>query len=317
MAANPQGAVTETQAAEAIDSILATDPDYADDGQPEEEPQEAEKEVEESEEPEQEAQPEEEVETLEIDPDEKVFDVEVTLPGGEKETRKMSLNELKAGQMMQADYSRKTEELSRQRKEVQNELRQGIEKERSQYLETLNTLQKGMMQLVVPEAGDLDKLAEEDPAEFIKVQNRLNKINQTWQSIEAEKQRIASEQQEYIRSQILPAELEKIQSAIPSWGQEVKQAIMQTGETYGFTPEELGAVIDSRMIKVLHDAHLYQKLQAEKPSVAKKVAEKPKVMKPGSGKKQSMESDHMKRLKKSGDWRDAGALLAERLNIGD
>ena len=147
MAANPSGApiaVSTHQAASQIDALLASDPEYAED-QPEEEskaPVEAQEEAEEAEEAEEDTeeadQPEEE--SIEIDPDEELFEVEITLEGGDKETRKYSLNQLKKERMLEADYRRKTEELSRQRKEVETQLRQGVEKERGQYLETLNTL---------------------------------------------------------------------------------------------------------------------------------------------------------------------------------
>ena len=214
MAANPSGApvtpVTEDQAAEQIGSLLADDPEYAED-QPEEEskaPVEEETEVEETEEPEEaseeEEQPEEDSEATEIDPDEKWIEVEETLADGKKETRTYSLNELKAQRMMQADYTRKTEELSRQRKEVSEQLRQGIEKEQRQYLETLQTQQKLIMEMVMPEFQNLDQLAEEDPAEYVRAQSKIGKINQVIQKIQSEQQRIQQEQAEYIQREFLP-----------------------------------------------------------------------------------------------------------------
>lgn len=326
MAANPSGApvtsVTEDQAAEQIGSLLADDPEYAED-QPEEESkapveEEVEAEAETEEEPEQESeeeeQPEKDSEATEIDPDEKWIEVEETLADGKKETRTYSLNELKAQRMMQADYTRKTEELSRQRKEVQNELRQGIEKEQRQYLETLQTQQKLIMEMVMPEFQNLDQLAEEDPAEYVRAQSKLGKINQVIQTIQTEQQRIQQEQAEYIQKEFLPKELEKVQTLIPNWGQETKTAIMKTGEDYGFTSDELGSIIDSRMIKVLHDAHQYQTLQSQKPAVAKKVAEKPKIMKPGTRSKENPKADALKRLKKTGRYEDAADAIAGMLD---
>ena len=325
MAANPSGApvtpVTEDQAAEQIGSLLADDPEYAEDT-PEKEPkapveteaESEEEEVEAKEESEEEEQPEKDSEEAEIDPDEKWIEVEETLSDGKKETRTYSLNELKAQRMMQADYTRKTEELSRQRKEVNEQLRQGIEKEQQQYLETLQTQQKLIMEMIAPELQNLDQLAEEDPAEYIRAQNKLGKVNQVIQKIQAEQQKIQQEQMEYIRSEFIPKEMEKLKTAIPSWGQEVKDAIVKTGEDYGFTPDELNGIIDSRMIKVLHDAHQYQRLQGQKPEITKKVVNKPKVMKPGTRSKQDSGGDALKRLKKSGRYEDAADAIAGMLD---
>ena len=324
MAANPSGApISEDQAAQQIGSLLAEDPEYAE-GQPEEEPKapvkaeepEAE-EAEEAEEPEaaseEEEQPEKDSETTEIDPDEKWIEVEETLADGEKETRTYSLNELKAQRMMQADYTRKTEELSRQRKELNEQLRQGIEKEQKQYLETLQTQQRLIMEMIAPELQNLDQLAEEDPAEYVRAQSKVNKINQVIRNIQAEQQRVEQQNAEYLQQEVIPKELEKLKVAIPNWGQETREAIVKTGQDYGFTPDELNGIIDSRMIKVLHDAHQYQALQSKKPVAVKKVAEKPKVMKPGTRVKQDASGDALKKLKKSGRYEDAADAIAGML----
>lgn len=320
MAANPSGApISEDALVESISGILADEPEYAEEGQPEKEPsqkeapeeQEGEEEVVEA--AEEEGEPAEEPETKEIDPDEKWIEIEETLPDGAKETKTYSLNELKAQRMMQADYSRKTEELSRQRKELNEQLRQGIEKEKSQFLEALQVQQRLIQEMVLPELPNLDRLAEEDPAEYLRVQRKVDKVNQIVQNIQAEQYRAQQEQLKHLQEQVLPAELEKVQRAIPNWGQEVKSAILEVGQTYDFTPDELNMVVDSRMIRVLHDAAQYQKLKAQKPAVTQKVKEKPKVMKGGTRSKEDPSADAKQRLKKSGRYQDAAAIIAERL----
>lgn len=307
MAANPSGApvaVSNEQAAEQISALLADDPEYREEDQPEAESEEA---VEAA--SEEEDQPE--AESIEIDPDEEMFEVEITLEGGEKETRKYSLNQLKKERMLEADYRRKTEEISRQRRDLETERRQGLEKERQEYLQALQTQQKLVMELVVPDVSNLDTLAEDDPAEYLKVQHRLGKINSVLQRITAEQQRIQQQQMEDFQRNVIPAELEKVRSSIPNWNQDVKDAIVRTGEHYGFTRDELNGVWDSRMIRVLHDAQQFRALQSNKEVALKKVVEKPKVMKSGTKAKQG-NSEAVERFKKSGRYEDA-ALLIERM----
>ena len=258
-------------------------------------------------------QPEEEVE---IDPDEKWIDVEEVVEGGGKEVKKYSLNELKAQRMMQADYQRKTAELARQREEVQQSLRQGIEKEREQYKQALDVQQKLVWSLAAQDLqnADMDKLATEDPAEYIRVQNRLNKFNQVIQGIQAEQQKLAQQELEHLQKDVLPKAAEQIQRDIPNWGPEVKQTLIKTGMDYGFSQEELHAVVDPRVIKVLHDAYQYQQYKAQKPIADKKVVAKPKVLKPGT--KQVVKDDGgdaMKRLKQTGRYQDAAEAILKRL----
>lgn len=325
MAANPSGApsaVSDMEAASQIDAILASDPDYAED-QPEEEskpPVEAQEEPEESEESDEEAEEEEdqpEGESIEIDPDEELFEVEITLEGGEKETKKYSLNQLKKERMLEADYRRKTEELSRQRKETDSKLRQGVETERKQYLEALNTLNQAVMKLTVPEAQNLDQLAEEDPAEFIRVQRKLAKNSEIVQAIQAEQARVQQQELEYFKSEVLPKEMQKVEDSIPNWGAETKKAIMETGLEYGFSEQELSEIWDSRAIKVLHDAYQWRKSSKEmtdKKAVAtKKVVEKPKVVKGSSTVKDKGRGDSYKKLQKSGRMEDAANVIAGML----
>lgn len=268
---------------------------------------------EETEEASEEPQPEEEG----IDPDEKWIEVEEVTEGGAKEVKTYSLNELKAQRMMQADYQRKTAELARQREEVQTQLRQGVEKEREQFKQALDVQQRLVWSLASQELQnvDMDRLASEDPAEYIRVQNRLNKFNQAIQGIQAEQQKLAQQERDYLEKEVLPKASEQVQRDIPNWGPELKQNLLKSGvENYGFTSEELQAVVDPRMVKVLHDAYQYQQFKAQKPAADKKVLAKPKVLKPGTKQpKESGDGDAFKRLKQTGRYQDAADAILKRL----
>ena len=319
MEANQQGASYTENSPEVIDGILAIMGKAQ--SEPEEKPKEEAKPDEEQptqEEPAaEEAKPEAAAETVEIDPEEKLFDVEETLEGGKKEVRKYSLNELKAQKMMQADYQRKTAELARQREEVQVQIRQGIESEKKQYMEALKTQQNLLWNVVAPDLqkADLDKLAQDDPAEYVRVQNKINKFNQVMQWTQAEQQRLAQQEQEHIQKVLLPKASEELQRDIPNWGPEVQRNIATTAkDKYGFTSEELNSVIDPRMIKVLHDAWQLHQIKAQKPIAEKKVVEKPKVMKSGTPQPKSADvGEEFKRLKQSGRVEDAARIIMKRL----
>ena len=315
--ANPKGATLEEAAARIIESGALPK-----DEEPEVKTEEATEESEETtEETTDEAQPEEEAETVEIDPEEKLFEVEETIEGGKKEVRKYSLNELKSQRMMQADYQRKTAELARQRDEVQDKVRQGIEGEKKQYLQALETQQRLVYELVAPELQNvnLDQLAADDPAEYVKVSNKLNKLNLAIQGIQAEQQKLRDQERERLEKVVLPKAAEELQRDIPNWGADLQRSITRTAmEKYGFTSEELSTVVDPRYIKVLHDAHQFatgsKESETKKQIASKKVVEKPKVLKPGTKQPASKgEGDEFKRLQKTGRIEDAAAVFLKRL----
>jgi hypothetical protein len=319
--ANPQGATLEAAAAQilALGEVPKDEPEEA----PKEEAQEAKPDEAETEEPtEEESQPvEEETETVEIDPEERLFDVEETLEGGKKEVKKYSLNELKAQRMMQADYQRKTAELARQREEVQTQVRQGIEGERKQYMQALETQQKLVWSLVAPDLQNvnLDQLAADDPAEYVKVSNKLNRLNQAVQGIQAEQYKLAQQEREHLEKVVLPKAAEELQRDIPNWGADLQRNISRNAmERYGFTTEELSMVVDPRYIKVLHDAFQFNEgkkvTDTQKQIAAKKVVEKPKVLKPGTKQpNQRSDAEDFKRLQKSGRLEDAASVILKRL----
>jgi hypothetical protein len=322
MATNPQGVVTEDQAASQIDSLLSVDPDYVDE-EPEKEsekPVEVKAEVKAEEESEEEEKPETESESeeVEFDFDQKMFEVEETLLDGNKETKKYSLNELKSQRMLQADYTRKTQEVAKERAEVNEQLQKGINEQRQEYLKALDTNQQLLLQMVVPESQNLDQLAEDDPAEYIKVQNRLNRINETYRKIEEQKAAEAQKYQEYLRTEVIPKELELTKRVVPEWSDDLKPALIETGKRYGFSDEEMGTVMDHRIIHLLHEHARLTKLEASlkdsKDISQKKVVAKPKVVKSGTREKQDSGGEAFRKAQKTGRFQDAADVIAQRLD---
>lgn len=315
--ANPQGATLEA-AAQQILALSEVPKDEPEEAPKEETPKEKPDEAEPEETTEEEAKPEEEAsESIELDPEEKLFDVEEVIEGGAKEVKRYSLNELKAQRMMQADYQRKTAELARQREEVQEKIRQGVSDQQKQYMQALETQQKLVWSFIAPELQtvNLDQLTNDDPAEYVKVSNKLNKLNQAIQGIQAEQQRLMQQEREHLEKVVLPKAAEVLQRDIPNWGPELQRSITRTAvDKYGFTPEELATVVDPRHIKVLHDAHKLHEIRAQKPIADKKVVEKPKVLKPGTKQPASKgEGEDFKRLQKTGRFEDAAAVILKRL----
>jgi hypothetical protein len=198
------------------------------------------------------------------------------------------LKEALEGYMRQQDYTRKTQETAKERREAQEKYQKELETERGSYLSNLKMLRETTLQVAHQElAGvDLNKLAADDPAGYVRAVNRINQFESTLKQI-AEKEEQVSKQQAEERQKALAKHLEEAQKTlaekIPNWGEEVNKALTDRGvKTYGFSAHEMSAVYDPRIVEVLHDAHQYRLLKEKGPSLEKKVQEVPKVLKPGA-----------------------------------
>ena len=320
--------------AQRLESILMQDPEYAD--QPEEkesapqetaeaeeqpvEDSEAQVQAEEEEEPQEAAAEEEDSEALEIDPDEALFEVEESLPDGNKETKKYSLNELRKQRMLQSDYTRKTQELAKQRAEVQNELEKGLNAQRTEYVQALEAQQQAFMELLAPEVKSLDDLSVEDPAEYVKVQHRITKYQDAIKQIEGKKAEAIQQHQEFLKTKIIPEQQELLKSKISDWDESKRVAVIETGKEFGLSEEEIGSIIDHRHVHILHELGRLRALEKsfnDKKTVAqKKVVEKPKkALKSAGRQKQPTKADESRsKLKKTGRWQDAVGAIAAQLH---
>ncbi len=259
------------------------------------------------------AEKEEETQTIEIDPDEALFEQQID-DGGKKVTQKLSLKELQQGYLRQSDYTKKTQELAKQRAEAQEQVRQATQTSLQQYSERLNQFQTALVKTVAPELANVDwnKLAAEDAFEYVRLSNRANQINQVLQAIENEKKTVKAtleEQEKKVNAEKWSKSVEILQQDIPEWGEPVAKRLAKAAQDAGFTSDEVAQWNDHRLIKLAHKAAMYDDLQTkqatQKELVAKKIALVPKVLKPGAKPTSTPVGEAMKKLQKSGKPEDA------------
>jgi hypothetical protein len=217
-------------------------PELDDDGNPIEEPTEAEPEVE-------------------------LADIDI-----EGKTYKLPA-ELKDKFLMQADYTRKTQELAEQRKAVEATLQQVNEVSQA---EQLAMVAVGVIdtQLADFNTIDWDAWEQSDPQSAHSAWRQYQQLKEQRQNAvihysQAQQHRTLMTQQETAR--LLEHGQRELATKIPGWGQEKATALQSHAiEAYGFTPADLATVADPRMVQVLHDAWQYR--QANKTQqVASKV----------------------------------------------
>ena len=111
--------------------------------------------------------------------------------------------------------------------------------------------------------------------------------------------------------------IEELRKEFKDFGPELLKNLDETAKSFGFTGEELSDIVDPRIIRVLHAATQFKKLQSGKSLVDKKVSNAKPVQAKGA---RSANTSHVNaqlkdsrdRLKKTGKVSDAESFLAAR-----
>jgi len=224
--------------------------------------------------------------------------------------------------MLQADYTRKTQEVAEQRKQVeqaQAQLQQAAQLQQQSLVEYAQLVALDN-QLNSYNQVDWNALYDSDPAEFVRLKEARRDLVDTRTQL-ANQVTIQQQQQAEAQQQNLAKIVEEgkkvLAREIPSWNAELATTINNFAmEKFGFTAAEMNSVIDPRVVKVLHKAYLYDKQLSNKPITDKRVANLPKVSKPGGVSKQTIsqtqEADARKALKKTGSTDAAQAVFLAR-----
>jgi cytochrome oxidase Cu insertion factor (SCO1/SenC/PrrC family) len=297
---------------------------------PEEETEEVESEEEESEEEDVSEESDEEEEPEEEDDTPELYTVKVN-----GEDHQVTAEELIKGYSRQADYTKKTQELSQYRQQL-DEAAQFYQQEvaatqeaRQQYINSVaSAVQLNLSSLKEYENIDWERLKTEDKEEYLtkrdeyrEAQANVEKLKQTY---DQESQHQAAEQQQQFQ-QWAQGEHAKLVSIIPDWGvpqkqQAIAKELREFAFTKGFQEEELKQLFDHRSILILMQAKAWEDDQKRAKGIkAKKIKNKPKVARSGKGTTKSDSSKaksaaKMKRLRQTGHVDDAASLLEDLFN---
>jgi hypothetical protein len=230
--------------------------------------------------------------------------------------------ELINGYSRQQDYTRKTQELSQQRKTIEQQQAELEQRDAiySQLLPKMEAQLKG----VLGEEPDWQRLYEDDPVGYVREKQLWDEQKQKLEAVQAEQQRLQqesfAEQQKLIQQQVEEGQA-KLLEVIPEWqNQEVASKEKAEIANYatnvlGYTQEEINSVYDWRALLGLRKAWLSDKI-AE--TVKKKPTQKApaRVARPGTTNKRKTVSSAKKakqRLAKSGKVQDAAKVFEQLL----
>lgn len=197
---------------------------------------------------------------------------------------KSKAEKLKAERMMNADYTRKTQEVAEQRKafEAQREETMRVQEETLNERATLIAVNQRLQQF---DKVNWAQLNAEDPVtaqslwiertQLVEAQNALGtNISKKEQQIAREKEQKASEAQQSTAKQVREC-FDVVARDIKGWSPELARSLDKTANEFGFTNAELAQVKDPRFVKLLHKAHIADQLLKKQASSLPKPQLKP------------------------------------------
>lgn len=229
-------------------------------------------------------------------------------------------DELINGYSRQQDYTRKTQELSQQRKTIEQQQAELAQRDAiySQLLPKMEAQLKGEL----ANEPDWKTLYEDDPVGYVREKQLWDEKKEKLSAVSAEQQRLQQEalvkQQTQIQ-QFVEYGNQKLLEIIPEWqNQEValkeKAAISEYAvNTLGYTPEEIQQVYDYRALLGLRNAWLNSKtVEATKKKPTQKAPAR--VARPGTTNRPKSAAPVKKakqRLAKSGKVQDAAKVFEQ------
>lgn len=236
------------------------------------------------------------------------------------ETKRVTIDELRSGYQRESDYRQKTAETAELKRRLETELSEQLQQQSQKFDELVPQLQSALTGKW--QGVDWVRLSREDPAEYVRAKEEFESDQRLWNAAMQERQRVEEQTRAKAEADAkvrFDAEMEKLAQAIPDFKVPEKAAAKRdeyrellTG--FGFNEQDIAQIRDHRVIVLLDELSGYRKAAKQAEQAKAKASKAPPVAKPGAktrtGKGDAV-ADARNRLKRSGSWEDAAALLIE------
>lgn len=194
-------------------------------------------------------------------------ELEDDLDGVKVRGKKELIEKLKAERLMQADYTRKTQEVAEQRKAVeaaqqQIQAQRQFEQQNLDIVADIRAMEREMAQL---SQVNLQQLSDQDPVQAQKLMVRLQQLQtargQAAQALTQRHQAFTQAQQQEAARQLEEGQ-RVLQRDIPGWGPELAQKLTSFALANGYTQAEVAAIRSPAMVRSLYRE--YQVAEAKK-----------------------------------------------------
>lgn len=234
--------------------------------------------------------------------------------------KQVTLSELKRGYSGQQFVQKGMQEAAGQRKQAE-EVYAALLNERQQIAQLYQQIQGG--QIATPPKAPSRELFDSDPLGYMEAKMNFDDDVATYQQQHEKFQQLSAQQsqaEQAARQAYLMREVETLKTVIPELGNperagKFKEQILQAGQAYGYTADEISQVVESRALHVLRDAMKYREImQGKKKADEKAQSARPKSAPIRAGSKNLVKSnkDALQKktnLKNSGRIEDALSLM--------
>lgn len=233
---------------------------------------------------------------------------------------RVSLEDLKQGYSGQQYVQKGMQQAAEQRKEAES-VYEALLNERQQVQKLYQQLQSG--ELGAPPVPPSRELFESDPLGYMDQKMKYDEAKESYDKKSGEYQKVIqqnTEAEQRAKQAYLQREMEQLKVAIPEFSdkakaKEIQGKLIEVGaKHYGYTPEEIGQVMDHRALKVLYHATKYQEIVEGKAKAVKKTKKAKTVVKAGAKKSNKPQPAKVRKrqeakLKNSGSIDDALGLI--------
>ena len=251
-----------------------------------------------------------------------------TLPlGDDGQEVEVSASELNNYLLRQQDYTRKTQQLSEERKQIDEQksnlgaIHQLSEQLKSEY-DALRQVDNEEIS-----AEYWNQLKAENPVQYLVERNEFSERRLEREQAENRVQQLQQQlqhQQNLEQQSRLEKESERLNEIIPEWqdnetANREREALRVYGTTQGYSDQELGSITDSRAVSILRKSMLYDALVSKRSEIKQRVDKSPASAQAVRAvnapvRKRSNLQRQQAQLKKSGKIKDAKSVFEELLN---
>lgn len=233
----------------------------------------------------------------------------------DEEVTLADIREWKRGNLREADYTRKNQDLATQRKTYEAKETKMTAREQK-----LDSLIDSLEQSIDDQESkvDWDELMEDDPSEYLKLKARIEKKAKALESAKADKDKVEGDKKElYLQEQraLIP-------TLMPDWTdskgatEKMSEDLKVIGDYLsknGFSDQEMNEITDAKLWPIYLDAARFRALNDKKPAISKRVKSAPKVIKPTKSRSKpsdtSVADEATNRFRNSGSDKDGLAYL--------
>lgn len=213
--------------------------------------------------------------------------------------------ELKSQFMMQADYTKKTQELAESRRSFEAEtskMRESMQKHLVDIANLVNIDQR------LQQFGQIDwsKLETDDPL-------KAQRLWRQHQELKEQRVTVAAQLQEKVQQEELAKQQEtakqreeadaELRRDIPGWSDDMSTKVAEYAVNNGLKPHEVEQISEARIVKLLHKAMKYDELVAKQKSAKSAATQQPEpTPAPTLSSRRPAPSTDLNRIRDTDEW---------------